>query len=174
MYKTVFTIDGFAEVYIGYTDGRTWNGWATPSFEVDEALALMENFNKVSECRILYSKASDTFILYEPDQEVMTEYKGYNGNTTEGIKHLYDIGSWYWIWDEVQADDYLAQEIEEILWDFDTYEYKDCYDYREDLLKEIKAQLQDLKVLKQVVMAFKMEELSREELLQKLKEALKV
>ena len=166
MHKSVFTIDGFAEAYIGYTDGRTWNGWATPSFEIDEALALMENFNKVSESRIMYSKGSDTFILYEPDQETMTEYKGYNGYTADGIKHLYDIGSWYWIWDEIEADD-LAEEVEEIIDFYYQYKYND-----RNLYEGIKAKLQDFNVLKQVVITLKSEELKREELLNKLKEIL--
>ena len=46
MYKTIFTIDGIAPAYIGYTSGRLWNGWATPYFEVNEAFAVMKDFNK--------------------------------------------------------------------------------------------------------------------------------
>ena len=52
MYKKVFTIDGFDHIYIGYTSGRRWNGWATPHFEFAEALEVMHDYNECAETPI--------------------------------------------------------------------------------------------------------------------------
>ena len=42
MRKSVFTVDGFADAYIGYTRGDRWNGWAAPYFEREEAIRVMQ------------------------------------------------------------------------------------------------------------------------------------
>lgn len=33
--KTVFQVDGLDGKFEGWTNGETWNGWETPSFEQD-------------------------------------------------------------------------------------------------------------------------------------------
>ena len=172
MHKAIFVFDDFKFPHIGYTSGRLWNGWATPYFEVDEALEIMEEYNKERDEKMTYDKETDTFRVAETEEI----YKGENCQTEEGIKHLYGIGAYCWIWDSVTDDEirFVAQEIEEFLLDFDTYEHKDCYADREELVDVIAEQLMDLKVLKQVLIALYNEELTEHELFEKLGKELMV
>ena len=94
MYKKVFTIDGFDHVYIGYTSGRRWNGWATPHFEFAEALEIMHEYNKCSDDILMqYDKVYDQFYILDKESDEFEVWKGKDYNTTEGIKHLYGIGA---------------------------------------------------------------------------------
>lgn len=176
MYKALFTIDGFKYPHIGYTSGRLWNGWATPYFEVDEALKIMEEFNKERGEQMVYDEETDTFRVAETEYTDEQIWKGENCQTEEGIKHLYGIGAYCWIWDATTDDNIraVAQEIEEFLWDFDTYEHKDYYADREELVDVIAEQLLDFKVFKQVLVALYNEELTEHELFEKLGKELMV
>ena len=69
MYKKVFTIDGFDYVYIGYTSGRRWNGWATPYFEFAEALEVMHDYNECTETSMQYDKVYDQFYILDKEDE---------------------------------------------------------------------------------------------------------
>ena len=176
MYKAIFVFDDFKFPHIGYTSGRLWNGWATPYFEVDEALQIMEEFNKEREEKMTYDEETDSFRVAETEYIEEEIWKGENINTEDGIKHLYGIGAYCYIWDSVTDDEIraVAQEIEEFLWDFDTYENKDCYADREELVDVIAEQLLDLQVLKQVLIALYNEELTEHELFEKLGKELMV
>lgn len=176
MHKLVFTTNGFEHPHIGYTEGKRWNGWATPYFEVDEAINIIEEFNKyMPEEFITYDEGIDTFTHKIADDETEI-WKGKNYQTAEGIKHLYGIGAYCWTWEIVTQDDIenVATVIEDFLWELDTYEHKDNYDDREELTKEIIAQLQDLKTLKQVLIYLYTEDLTEQELFDKLGKELKV
>lgn len=176
MQKAIFVFDDFKFPHIGYTSGRLWNGWATPSFEVDEALQIMEEYNKERDDKMVYDEETDTFRVVATEYNDEEIYKGMNCQTEEGIKHLYGIGAYCWIWDSVTDDEIkaVAQEIEEFLWDFDTYEHKDCYNDREELVDVIAEQLLDFNVLKQVLIALYNEELTEHELFEKLSKELMV
>ena len=153
MHKVLFTTNGFEHPHIGYTRGDDWNGWATPFFEIDEALAIMEEFNKQNpDDQILYSEANDTFMRKVADDEIDL-WRGKNYQTEDGVKHLYGIGAYSWTWEDVTDEDIycVAQRIEDFLWELDTYEHRDQYADREELVKEIVKQLQDFKVLKYVI-----------------------
>lgn len=153
MQKFVFTTNGFERPHIGYTLGDNWNGWATPYFEVDEALAIMKEFNTYElDNPFKYDEETDTFVLKMEDGEIET-WRGRNYLTEEGVKHLYGIGAYAWTWEEVtQADIYaVAQRIEDFLWEFDTYEHRNQYNSREELVEKIVKQLQDFKTLKYVL-----------------------
>lgn len=170
MHKLVFTTNGFEHPHIGYTEGILWNGWSTPYFEVDEAIKIMEEFNSYEpEHPIMYVEANDTFIHKIADDEIEL-WKGKNYQTDEGIKHLYGIGAYSWVWENVTKDDIenVACSIEDFLWEFDTYEHRDQYDSREELTDKIIAQLQDFKTLKQVLIALYVEELTEQELFDRL------
>lgn len=170
MHKVLFTIDGFNYPHIGYTEGIRWNGWATPFFEIDEALAIMEEFNKQDpDDPILYAEANDTFMRKVADDEIDL-WKGKNYQTEDGIKHLYGIGAYSWVWESIIPDDIeaVARRIEDFLWEFDTYELKDQYADREDFVNAIIKQLQDFKTLKQVLIAIYTEDWKSEELFEKL------
>lgn len=154
MHKALFTIDGFQYPHIGYTEGKRWNGWATPYFEIDEALKVMEEFNFFApEFPIIYNKETDTFTVEEIGGGNGDEWKGTNYQTEEGIKHLYGIGAYSWVWEYTTQDDIraVAQRIEDLLYEADTYEHRDQYDNREELVEKIIEQLQDFKTLKRVL-----------------------
>ena len=177
MHKLVFTTNGFEYPHIGYTAGKRWNGWATPYFEIDEAIKIMEEFNSYEpEFPITYNEKTDTFSVEEIGGGNGDEWKGVNYQTDEGIKHLYGIGAYSWTWeDTTQKDIYaVAQRIEDFLWELDTYEHRDNYDSREELLKEIINQLQDFKTLKQVLIYLYTEELTEQELFDKLGRELRI
>jgi hypothetical protein len=136
MHKALFTIDGFQCPHIGYTEGKRWNGWATPYFEIDEALKVMEEFNSYGpDFPIVYDKETDTFTVEEIGGGNGDEWKGTNYQTEEGIKHLYSIGAYSWVWELTTQDDIyaVAQRIEELI--------------GESLIK----QLQDFNTLKRVL-----------------------
>ena len=171
MYKLLFTIDGFKYPHIGYTTGTRWNGWATPYFEVDEALNIMEEFNASDpEFPIIYDKETDTFSIEEIGGGNGDEWKGTNYATDEGIKHLYGIGAYSWVWEDTTQTDIraVAQRIEDFLWELDTYEHRDQYADSEELVDEIIAQLQDFKILKQALTVLYTEDLTEQELFDKL------
>ena len=177
MYKLVFTIDGFKYPHIGYTEGKRWNGWATPFFEVDEAIKIMEEFNACEpEFPIIYNEETDTFSVEEIGGGNGDEWKGKNYQTEEGIKHLYAIGAYSWVWEDTTREDIyaVAQRINDFLWNLDTYEYKDQYEDYEHITEKIAKQLQDFKTLKQVLTALYVEELTEQELAEKLGKELSI
>ena len=156
MRKILFTIDGFDYPHIGYTAGIRWNGWATPHFEIDEAIKVMEEFNACDPDEpIIYDKASDTFMHLIDDDEIEL-WKGTNCQTEDGIKHLYSIGAYSWVWDDVTKQDIysVAQQVADTMWECDTYEFKDQYDDVEDAIDIINKQMQDLPTLKRVIKFF--------------------
>ena len=61
-----------------------------------------------------------------------------------------------WVWDEITDYDIcnIARAIDDFLWEFDPYEYRDQYDSREELVDLIIAQLKEFKTLKQVIRIF--------------------
>jgi hypothetical protein len=175
--KNVFTIGGFEYPHIGYTSGARWNGWATPCFEIDEALAVMKEFNADDpEFPMFYDKTTDSFCIDNTEDKIFEEWKGENIETEDGIKHLYDIGAYSWVWeDTTEYDIYtIAQKIEDFLYEYNTYEYKDNYDNRELVVEEIKNQLKEFKTLKQIIKILYAEELKEEELYNALREELKI
>lgn len=106
MYKNIFTIDGLNYPHIAYTSGRLWNGWATPYFELVEAL--------------------------------------------------------------------IAMEIEDFIWEYDTYHYQDeCLD-RMQTVEEIQKQLKDFNTLKQAIKIFYNDDLTEELKFEKLGGILRV
>lgn len=176
MQKLVFTIDGFKYPHIGYTEGIRWNGWSTPYFEIDEAFKVMQEFNACApDDPIIYAEASDTFMHKIADDEIEL-WKGKNYQTDEGIKHLYGIGAYSWVWETVTQNDIesIAMVVEDFLWELDTYEFKDQYADREEVINAIVKQLQDLKILKQVLIALYTEELTEQELAERLGKELKI
>lgn len=175
MHKCLFTIDGFNYPHIGYTEGKRWNGWATPYFEVAEAILIMEEFNKDAESPMQYDEVYDQFYILYTDGELET-WKGKNYQTEEGMKHLYGIGAYSWVWEDVTDGDIcaVARRIEDFLWELDTYEHRDQYADREDFVNAIIKQLQDFKTLKQVLIALYTEDLRAEELFDKLGGILRV
>lgn len=171
MYKTIFTIDGFVPAYIGYTSDRLWNGWATPHFEVNEAFAIMEDFNKQADDPMFYNEGNDTFWIYDREAKELTEWRGQNYKTDDGIKHLYAIGAYSWVWDSVNDSDrrYLAQQTEEFIYYHTTYNYWDEYDHkREIVVGYITEQFKNLDTFYKAICIMRDEELEAEARFEKL------
>jgi hypothetical protein len=135
MRKALFQINE-GPVYIGYTNGDLWNGWATPYFTLEEALKLQNEINRGGGARMLYDSRADKFYLqYENDDEPYI-WKGEDIQTEDGIKHLYGIGAYSHIWDDLDDDDkrYLAQQINEFVYDYDPYDYENNVDDTDDFI----------------------------------------
>jgi hypothetical protein len=200
MHKAVFTIDCYPKAYIGYTSGRTWNGFATPHFELEEAKRVAEGNNEMAEYPILYDEANDQFFIAKPKDEskefkkfttfeefvslgdeiwefeIEDKWKGEDIQTEEGIKHLYGIGAYSWVWDEATDRDckWLAEGIEDFIYEYDTYGYRDVGIDREEMVEAIKNQLKELKTFQQIYEVWKNEDLSAEEMFEKLSKLLTV
>lgn len=165
MKRTIFTIDGIAPAYIGYTSGRLWNGWATPNFEINEALQVMADYNKDTDNPMHYDEETDSFRIAETEYADEEIWKGANVQTDEGIKHLYDIGAYCWVWDAVNDNDrrYLAQQVEEFIFYHDTYNYMDEYDLkREEIVNTITEQFQNLETFHKAICIMRDEDLAEE------------
>ena len=165
MYKTIFTIGEVAKAYIGYTKGQLWNGWATPYFEFAEAIEVMQDFNKCADNLMRYDETYDQFYVWDEGNDDYEMWKGEDYATDEGIKHLYGIGAYCWVWEFINDDDIhsLAQQIEEFIYYHDTYNYLDEYDLkREQTVEIIAEQFKDFKTLKQAIEIMHNEELTEE------------
>ncbi len=99
MKKTRFVIDTNEKIYEGYTDGTLWNGWECPWFTKEVTEEMMRDLNKEG-VKTEYDEERDSYIVHQIDDEPDV-YDGADVVTEEGIKHLYPIGAWCWIWDEV-------------------------------------------------------------------------
>ena len=176
MHKAVFTIDCFPKAYIGYTSGRLWNGWATPYFALDEAKRVMEGNNETAQYPMEYDNIYDQFYILDKESGELETWKGIDISTAEGIKHLYGIGAYSWVWDKVDDRDcrYLAQGIEDFIYEYDTYGYRDVGIDREEMVEAIKNQLKELTVYKQAYEIWHAEELSEDKQFEELSKLLTV
>ena len=138
MKKALFQINE-GPIYMGYTSGARWNGWATPYFTLEEAQKLQAEWNIGEDLSILYDVTKDAFVCkYEDDDEPYV-WEGEDIQTEDGIKHLYGIGAYSHIWDDLGDEDkrYLAQTISEFLFDFDSHKYEDQYGYQDEMIDAI-------------------------------------
>ena len=138
MHKDVFTIDNSTS-FIGYTDGTLWNGWATPHFELSEARKLMTYYNEIvdDDETMTFDSKADTFIISNYET-----WKGYDYQTEDGTKHLYDIGAYSWIWDTYSAHE-VATMLDEFIYEWDTYSYLDIFGFkdRDEVVQQLTEQL---------------------------------
>ena len=176
MRKSVFTIGEEPYAYIGYTSGRLWNGWATPHFALDEAKRVAEGFNECAEYPMEYDEIYDQFYILDKETEELEKWKGEDIQTPEGIKHLYGIGAYSWVWDEATDQDckWLAEGIEDFLYEYDTYGYRDVGIDREEMVEAIKLQLKELTTFQQAYEVWHNEDLSSDERFDKLSKLLTV
>lgn len=125
MHRTVFGIGEYNQAYIGYTDGSRWNGWATPHFEIDEAMRVMAGFNECAESPMHYDADTDTFYVAETDSTSAESWKGCNITTKDGLKHLYGIGAYSWVWDDM--NDWRLATALQIATLFDDNDQQPCW-----------------------------------------------
>lgn len=176
MRKAIFTIGEYPKAYIGYTSGKLWNGWATPHFALDEAKRVAEGFNETAEYPMQYDEVYDQFYVLDTETTELETWKGEDIQTEEGIKHLYGIGAYSWVWDEVHICEYrhLAEGIEDFIYEYDTYGYRDVGIGREEMVEAIKEQLKELTVFQHVYEVWHDEDLSQDERFEKLGKLLTV
>ena len=100
MRKTRFCICANEKTYEGYTDGTLWNGWECPWFTKEVAEEIMRDLNRDG-VETEYDKKTDSYIVKREDDDTPDVFDGADVETEDGILHLYPIGAWCWIWDEV-------------------------------------------------------------------------
>lgn len=95
MRATRFTIDTFGnEVFDGFTQGETWNGWARPYFTFEQSQRVAEA-HKAQGGRASYDETQDSF-TFEMDAG---DPDAFPADVVEG-KKFYPIGAGCWIWEE--------------------------------------------------------------------------
>jgi hypothetical protein len=100
MRKTRFVIDTNEKTYEGYTDGTLWNGWECPWFTKEVAEEMMRDFIKEGG-EAKYDSETDSYIFQAEEWDQPDVFDSADVRTEDGIQHLYPIGAWCWIWDEV-------------------------------------------------------------------------
>jgi hypothetical protein len=119
MRKSRFCIDNNEEEFVGYTSGALWNGWATPYFTKEVADEILEHQNKTysdykmdtSVYYTIYNAEKDQYEFYDPDYDEPYIIEGEECETVDGKLHLYGIGAYCWIWDEIEEGN-EEQELE--------------------------------------------------------------
>ena len=174
MYKAVFTIGEYPKAYIGYTSGKLWNGFATPHFELEEAKRVAEGNNETAEYPMQYDEIYDQFYILDTETTELETWKGQDIQTEEGIKHLYGIGAYSWVWDKATDRDckWLAEGIDDFLYEYDTYSYRDVGIERHEMIEAIKEQLKELTTFQQVYEVWKNEDLNQDERFDRLSKLL--
>ena len=112
MRKTRFGIDTNEEEFVGYTTGALWNGWATPYFTKEVADEIVKVNNQVySDNQMdkvgyyaVYNAEKDQYEFYDPDLDAPDVFEGEDCETVDGKLHLYGIGAYCWIWDEIEEE----------------------------------------------------------------------
>ena len=94
-----FSLMDSDELFSGWTDGSSWNGWAVPYFERLEAERLIRWLNDE---RSRFDEQRKAFLTWSADGEEelweATEIRISDGTTV----HAYSIGGGSWCWDEVE------------------------------------------------------------------------
>ena len=163
-------------MYIGYTNGDRWNGWATPYFTYEEAQKLQAEFNQGDGLRMFYDCQADKFILQYEDDDEPYVWKGEDIQTVDGTLHLYGIGAYSHIWDEVDETDkrYLAESISDFLYDNDPYTYAEEYVEADEIIDSIIAQFADIDVFAKAHNIMNNATLGSDEIITKLSEVLHI
>ena len=113
MRKSRFGIDSYEGEFVGYTTGYLWNGWATPYFtkEVADEILKINNqvyidngMDKVGYYAV-YNAEEDQYEFYDPDLDEPDVFEGEYCETVDGRLHLYGIGAYCWIWDEIEEEE---------------------------------------------------------------------
>lgn len=90
-----FALDSFGdEVFDGFTQGETWNGWARPYFTFEQGQRIVEA-HRAQGNKARYDESGDAFSFELNEDEIDT----FPSEQVEGQK-LYPIGAGCWIWEE--------------------------------------------------------------------------
>lgn len=105
-----FTMDFTDEVFTGYHNGGTWNGWEMPSFEYDEAMQILDLYRDNEFMKATYDAEADAFTFLITDEAEADIYTGFEAVVGGETKKLYDIGSGYWTWEIAKEDEEEEEE----------------------------------------------------------------
>jgi hypothetical protein len=108
-YSADFYAEWLDKKYRGWTNGRRWNGWAMPYFELEEAQRYAKDSGNTT-----YDEARDAFVTIqeghdepEVDEPTMIKIRG----RRDPVK-VYPIGAGAWIWSEAGEEE--GEEEEEL------------------------------------------------------------
>ncbi len=98
--KSRFSIEEVEATFAGWWDGERWNGWAMPSFEIDEARKVLDALAPKAN---RFDPDHDSFVTWGADGEEIWPAESImlaDGGTAK----VYPVGAGSWIWEEVQPD----------------------------------------------------------------------
>ena len=97
--RSRFEIEGVEAEFAGWTDGRLWNGWAMPYFEVAEAERVLK---LLTDGQGRFDSEKDCFVTRNSDGEDEI-WEGRQIPVVGGQQvRVYGVGAGAWIWDEVE------------------------------------------------------------------------
>jgi hypothetical protein len=100
-HKAKFTIEGGEGEFYGWTDGKSWNGWAMPYFEFTEAKRVVD---VLTESKGRYDADGDCFVTFDTDgADENWESQTITLLGNQQMK-VYGIGAGAWIWEEQSVD----------------------------------------------------------------------
>ena len=120
--RGIFVLAESEERFVGWTDGRLWNGWEMPHFTRANADLLMALWNAAGEklaedpkaCLqsvMSYDAERDAYIVTFPEDEQATETFEIENILVDGeYVRVYAIGAGSWTWDreDTAEDAYMA------------------------------------------------------------------
>lgn len=106
--KGRFQLDDGPDVFEGWHDPNVrWNGFATPAFELETAMAIgrSEGLNPrhVMHGDATHYNASDAVVMdYSPEEGELDVWCGSPVLCDDGqVRHLYAVGAFCWVWFDV-------------------------------------------------------------------------
>jgi len=102
-----FTTDD-KKYYPGYhVPSERWNGWATPLFEKDTAIQILKDFGYPHEIHGPNIEFDPNWYSDQPEEEKEMAVQVPIEISVNGKKKIvYSIGSYYWVWDEKNKDEF--------------------------------------------------------------------
>ena len=97
-YGADFNMDISEEVFSGFTDGDTWNGFACPYFTYDEATRVLEEMGAGWE----YDSRKDAFNVLIPEGTEPDEYGSIMIRLDGKEIKTYAIGAYAWVWNIIE------------------------------------------------------------------------
>ena len=95
--KAKFEVEGVEAEFNGWTDGNSWNGWAMPHFEFNEAKRVVD---VITDSKGRYDAEQDCFVTTDTDgEDEVWESQTITLLGNQQVK-VYGVGAGSWIWDE--------------------------------------------------------------------------